>query len=151
MKKIIEIVEQSDAAFLSTITDSGYPEVRALLNLANPKQYKALVGKALIQEGEQLTLYFTTNTSSRKVSQLQKNGKVALYFCVPKKFKGVCLMGDMEVVEDMALKESLWQTEWLMYYHKGKNDPDYAVLKFTSKSIHSWHNANKFDLGEVME
>ena len=53
----------------------------------------------------------------------------------------------IEEVTDQSIKEDLWQTGWLIYYHKGKTDPDYAVLKFTSTKIEGWYNANPHILG----
>lgn len=148
MNKVISIIKKSEAAYLSTMNSEGYPEIRALLNLANPDKYKKLVGKALVEDGEQLVIYFTTNTSSRKVTQIHENPKVSLYFCEPAKFQGACATGTIEEVTDMDLKADFWQTGWRMYYPKGKTDPDYALLKFTSKSIHCWYDLGVHNFGE---
>ena len=69
------------------------------------------------------------------------------YFCEPEKFKGICATGTIEEVTDQSIKEDLWQTGWLIYYHKGKTDPDYTVLKFTSTKIEGWYNANPHYFG----
>ena len=149
MKKVISIIEKSDAAYLATIDKEGRPEIRALLNLCNPKMYPKLAGKTLVQDGEKLTMYFTTNTSSKKVERIRNNHNAALYFCEPKKFKGICATGTIEEVTDQEFKESLWQTGWLIYYHKGKTDPDYTVLKFTSTKIEGWYDLNRHAFGNV--
>ena len=57
--------------------------------------------------------------------------------------------GTIEEVTDQSLKEDLWQIGWLIYYHKGKTDPDYTVLKFTSNKIEGWYNANPHYFGNV--
>jgi general stress protein 26 len=44
------------------------------------------------------------------------------------------LKGTMEVLEDSATKEEIWETGDTMYYPKGVTDPDYCVLKFTAHS-----------------
>ena len=64
MKDVISIIKKSEAAYLATVDKEGKPEIRALLNLCNPKKFKKLEGKTLFVDGEQLTMYFTTNTSS---------------------------------------------------------------------------------------
>lgn len=135
------IIEKSDAAVFSTVNEKGFPESRALLNLANKKKYPRLVGKALLIEGNRITLYFTTNTSSRKVLQLRKNQKSSLYFCIPGKFLGAGLCGEMIEVTDQKIKEDFWQTGWRIYYHKGASDPDYALIKFVSEDIRSWSHS----------
>lgn len=44
------------------------------------------------------------------------------------------LIGRMEVLEDPASKEMIWQEGDTMYYPKGVTDPDYCVLKFVAVS-----------------
>ena len=57
-------------------------------------------------------LYFTTNTSSMRVSQYKENPKASVYFCDKRAFfKGVMLTGTMEVLEDSDSKEMIWH-EW---------------------------------------
>lgn len=52
-------------------------------------------------------------------------------------YEGVMLIGMMEVLEDGQIKTEIWRTGDTMFYKKGKNDPDYCVLKFTaSKGRH---------------
>ena len=48
----------------------------------------------------------------------------------------------------MDVKKYFWQTGWLMYYHKGPTDPDYTLLKFTSKYMHCWGNLGIHNFGE---
>lgn len=147
MEKVISIIENSQAAYLATVDSQGKPEIRALLNLPNPKKYKKLAGKALQQEGETLTMYFTTNTSSPKVARIRNNPNVALYFCEPNLFQGICASGIMEEVTDTELKESFWQKGWTMYYPKGKTDPDYTILKFTSTKLEGWYDLGRHVFG----
>lgn len=144
---VTSLMERSNEVYLSTIDSEGFPEIRALLNLANPKKYPKLKGKAFSVDGETLTIYFTTNTSSRKVAQMKADNKVSLYFCQSEKFLGACLTGTVEVLEDLEVKKSFWQTGWTMYYHKGATDKDYALCKFTSKSIHCWGNLGIHNFG----
>lgn len=151
IKKVINIIKNAPAAELGTIQKSGYPEIRALLNLANEKKYPSLKDMAVKADGETLTLYFTTNTSSRKAAQLRNNNKACMYFCIPEKFQGVSAIGTMEEVTDMQIKEAFWQKEWVMYYHKGKNDPDYTLLKFTTKHLHCWSGLGLHDFGEKLD
>ncbi|HBG12165.1 MAG TPA: pyridoxamine 5'-phosphate oxidase, partial [Clostridium sp.] len=77
--------------------------------------------------------YFTTNTSSMRVRQFRINPKACIYFCDKRFFRGVMLKGTMEVLEDAASREMIWQDGDTMYYPKGDTDPDYCVLKFTAQ------------------
>ena len=151
IKDVVKIIQSSECAQIATFgkdETEGFPEIRALLNLANPKKYPKLKDKAISVDGETITLYFTTNTSSRKVRQLRANNKACLYFVLPKKFKGVSAIGSIEEVTDQAVKEDFWQTGWYIYYHKGAKDPDYTLLKFSTKYLHCWGGSRVYNFGQ---
>lgn len=150
IKNAVKIIQSSECAQIATFgkdETEGFPEIRALLNLANPKKYPKLKNKAISIDGETLTIYFTTNTSSRKIRQIHENKNVCLYFVLPKKFKGVSAIGTIEEVTDQAVKEEFWQTGWYIYYHKGAKDPDYTLIKFTSKYLHCWSGGKIHNFG----
>ncbi len=150
---VVNVIQSAECAQIATFgkeETEGFPEIRALLNLANPQKYPNLKDKAILVDGETLTIYFTTNTSSRKVRQIRENNNVCLYFVLPKKFKGVSAIGTIEEVTDQAVKENFWHTTWLMYYHKGPKDPDYTLLKFTSKYMHCWGNLGIHNFGQAV-
>ena len=88
IKDAVKIIETAECAQIATFgkdETEGFPEIRALLNLANPKKYPKLKDKAILVDGESLTIYFTTNTSSRKIRQIRENKNVCLYYVLPKK------------------------------------------------------------------
>lgn len=150
IKDVVKVIQEAESAQLATFgkdETEGFPEIRALLNLANPKKYPKLKDQAICVDQEKLTIYFTTNTSSRKVKQIRENHNVCLYFCLPKKFKGISATGTIEEVTDMRIKEDFWHKTWLMYYHKGAHDPDYTLLKFTSQYLHCWGNLGIHNFG----
>ena len=75
IKDAVKIIQASECAQIATFgkdETEGFPEIRALLNLANPKQYPKLKDKAVKVDGETVTIYFTTNTSSRKSARSVK-------------------------------------------------------------------------------
>lgn len=55
------------------------------------------------------------------------------------------LKGTMEVLQDQASKERIWQEGDTMYYPLGVTDPDYCVLRFTSKSGRLYENFGSVD------
>jgi Uncharacterized stress protein (general stress protein 26) len=143
IEDVTSIIEKSNGVVLTTINEKGFPESRALFNLAYKKQFPKLAGRALELEGDRITLYLSTNTSSRKVSQVRENQKTSLYFCLPDKITGAGLCGYMTEITDPAFKESFWQRGWEIYYHEGPADPDFALLKFVSEDIRSWYHSNE--------
>jgi general stress protein 26 len=98
------------------------------------------------------TFWFTTNTSSRRVAQYRNNPKASIYFYEKGRFmyQGVMLVGTMEVCEDAANKELIWQDGDTMYYKVGVTDPDYCVLKFTATKGRFYCNFKHIDF-EVKE
>lgn len=91
------------------------------------------------------TFYFTTNTSSKRVSQFRKNPKACIYFCDANLFKGVMFIGSIEVLEDNESKEMIWRDGDDFYYSKGVTDPDYCVLRFTAIKGRYYYNLETQD------
>lgn len=119
-KTIGNLIDKQSVSFISSVDENGFPNTKAMLP---PRK----------REGIQ-TFYFTTNTSSMRASQYRSNPKACIYFCDKRFFRGVMLIGTVEVLEDAASKEMIWQEGDTQYYAKGVTDPDYCVLKFTASA-----------------
>ena len=125
-----DLIDRASSAILTTLNADGWPETRAMLNLRNPNQFKGLVNFfENCHSQDALTVYFTTNTSSAKISQLQGDERVAVYYHMVGEFRGLMLSGTMEIIENPQLKQEIWQPGWELYYHHGEADPDYSVLR----------------------
>lgn len=135
VKTIGAILDKQSVVFISSVDENGMPNTKAMLA---PRK----------REGIRV-IYFHTNTSSMRVQQYKKNPKACLYFCDKRFFKGVMLTGTMEVLEDPASKEMLWQEGDTMYYPEGVTDPDYCVLRFTAEQgrFYSNFSSENFDIG----
>ena len=114
------LIDKQGVSFISSVGDDGFPNMKAMLP---PRK----------REGIKI-FYFTTNTSSMRVSQYRANPKACIYFYDKRFFRGIMLKGTMEVLEDLASKEMIWHEGDTMYYAKGVTDPDYCVLKFTAEA-----------------
>jgi len=114
------LIDKQGVSFISSLDDEGFPNTKAML----PPRKRVGIK----------TFYFTTNTSSMRVKQFPSNPKACIYFCDKRFFRGVMLKGTMEVLEDAASKEMIWQEGDTMYYPKGVTDPDYCVLKFIAQT-----------------
>ena len=73
--------------------------------------------------------YFSTNTSSLRVKQFLSNPNASIYF-----YRGVMLVGKMEVLTNQETKNMIWKKGDTFFYKKGVTDPDYCVLKFTAQN-----------------
>ena len=136
-KTIGNLIDKQGVSFIASISEEGFPNLKAML----PPRKR--VG---IRE-----FYFTTNTSSMRVAQYRENPKASIYFCDKRFFRGVMLIGHMEVLEDPASKEMIWREGDTMYYPGGVTDPDYCVLKFVAESGRYYANfhSESFDVGRA--
>lgn len=121
IEKIAAFIKKQKVAFIASIDKNGFPNQKAMLK---PRRIDGVK-----------SFYFSTNTSSMRVSQYRDNPKASIYFYHKGlvKYEGVMLTGTMEVLEDESIKQELWITGDRMFYPKGVTDPDYCVLKFTAQ------------------
>ncbi|MCL2447174.1 MAG: pyridoxamine 5'-phosphate oxidase family protein [Oscillospiraceae bacterium] len=119
-EKANQLHKKVNTFILSCVGEDGYPLTKAVV----PGKHRNSLNE----------LYFCTNTSSNFVAAINSNPKATVYF-YNRKFivwKGCQLIGHMEVVKDMAVKERFWQEKFkAAYEQKSFIDPDFCVLKFT--------------------
>ena len=113
-----KMIDKSGTSFISYVDEGGFPITKAMLK---PRKRNG------IKE-----IWFSTNTSSNKVKYFRENNKASIYFIDRRYFRGVSLIGTIEVLETAEAKEMIWQDGDEMFYKEGVSDPDYCVLKFTA-------------------
>jgi general stress protein 26 len=117
LNESLALIESSPIAMLGSVDGKGFPNIKAMLNMEH--------------EGLK-TIWFSTNTSSKRVAQVRKNPKVCVYYVDQEKFRGLMLVGTVEVLQDPASRQRLWRPGFEKYYPLGVNDPDYSVLRFSA-------------------
>ena len=130
-KTIGNLIDKQGVSFIGSVDAEGFPNMKAMLP---PRK----------REGVK-EFWFTTNTSSARVEQYRANPKASVYFYDKRFFRGVMLKGTMEVLEDAASKEMIWQEGDTTYYPLGVTDPDYCVLKFTAQNGRYYSNFKSED------
>lgn len=130
-KTIGNLIDKQGVSFISSVDGEGFPNTKAMLP---PRK----------REGIRV-YYFTTNTSSMRAAQFKENSRACIYFCDRRFFRGVMLIGNMEVMEDSQSKEMIWQEGDTMYYPEGVTDPDYCVLRFTAERGRYYSNFKSED------
>jgi general stress protein 26 len=126
-KETIEkMIDGIGVSLISSVDESGFPNTKAML----PPRKRNGISE----------FYFTTNTSSMRVNQYKLNNKACIYFFDKRFFRGVMLIGTMEVLNDQKTKDMIWQDGDTMYYPQGVTDPDYCVLKFSAKRMRIYQN-----------
>jgi general stress protein 26 len=117
----LALITRSEIAMLGSVDGNGYPNIKAMLNL----EYDGLK-----------RIWFSTNTSSKRVAQFRQNPKACVYFVDQERFMGLMLVGTLDILHDSPSRQRLWRSGFEKYYPLGVDDPDYSVLCFTS----TWGN-----------
>ena len=135
VKSVLEAAEKllarAGTCVLSPLDAEGYPAARALLA---PRFRKGLIH-----------MEFTTNTSSRHVSEARANPRSSIYFYDPQLFQGLLLQGTLMVSTEQADRDHIWRKGDEMYYSGGRSDPDYAVMLFSASRGRWYANFMKTD------
>lgn len=90
-KTIGNLIDKQKVSFIASVSEDGFPNLKAMLA---PRR------RIGIRE-----FWFSTNTSSMRVAQYRQNPKASIYFYDKRFFRGVMLVGSMEVLEDAASKK----------------------------------------------
>jgi general stress protein 26 len=124
IRKSLALVNNSKIALLGTNGDEGYPQIKAML----------------VPDHEGLKhIWFSTNTSSRRIAQLRRDPKACVYFVDFNVWQGLMLVGKMAILQDPESRKRLWHPGDEQYYPRGVDDPDYSVLRFTADWGNYYH------------
>ncbi len=124
VKEGLNLANRSGIAMLGTNGDDGFPNIKAMIKVEN--------------EGLK-EIWFSTNTSSKRVAQIKRNPKACVYFVDFEKWQGLMLVGNIEILQDIESKKRLWHEGDEKYYPLGVTDPDYSVLRFTAQWGNYYH------------
>lgn len=130
-KEIFDLFENANVAIVSSVDADGFPNTKGML--------------ALEHDGLPVH-YFSTNYSAKRTKQFIDNPKACVYFFTEPDYRGLMLVGHIEVCTDQAHRIKLWREGFEMYYPQGVNDPDYCVFKFTAQRANYYHGLRNYDL-----
>jgi len=123
-EKANEIIRTFAYASFGVIDENGYPSVSAV-SLQKPEHISEL--------------YFTTTLDSNKVKRLQHNKKASIN-CYTS-MNNISLIGEAEIFSDQETKNKHWQ-DWVDcgadIYPDGVSDPNYCLVRFTTKRVTLW-------------
>jgi len=142
-KACLDLMSTADTVLLTTHGLDGYPRTRAMLNMRNARQYPEKVD-LFASHREDYMILFSTNTASVKLKQVKANPRACAYYTDPGCYHGVLFVGDIEIIEDTAVKYALWVEGWERYYPQGRDDPDYTVLRLYPKFAEGWWTPQRF-------
>ena len=121
IEKANQIIKTCDAAYFGVIDEDGYPSVSTV----------SPTGTESIKE-----VFFTTNIGGNKEKRLRKSNRASI--CFHSGNDNITLVGDAEILTDQETKSRLWQDWFISHYPGGETDPNYIVVKLTTKRMSLW-------------
>ena len=126
-QRLSELMAGFSTAMLVTRTDDGGMHARPL---------------SIADKRDDGALYFSTAIESPKVHELQADGHVNVVMQDGRRF--VSLSGTARVVQDRALVGALWTESWRVWFPKGKDDPNLALIEVEPRTVEYWDGPGTF-------
>ncbi len=131
VETIGKLIDAQKVSFINSIDENGYPNTKAML-------------PPVKREGIKI-FYWHTNSSSMRIQQYLNNPKASIYFYDKRFFRGIMLIGTMEVIDNPDIKQEIWKDDFSIYYQGGAVGGDFIILKFTADKGRYYSNFNSKD------
>ena len=124
LEKLRELVKDIDFCMLTTVDEGGDLHSRPMSSNGD-----------IDADGD---IWFFTNASSHKVSEIAKLPKVNVSFADPDNQRYVSVSGTAQLVRDRAKIDELWRPEFKIWFPEGKDDPEVALLRISLEKAEYW-------------
>lgn len=111
-----DIIVSANTCALITLDENNVPMVRTM----DP-----------FQPDSDFTIWFGTNSKSRKVNQLKNNPTVTIYYPEKNNTGYVVIHGEAQLIDDPNAKENHWKPEWEAFYPD--KSEGYLLIKVVPK------------------
>ncbi len=124
LQKLRQMVKDIDFCMLTTVDENGDPHSRPMSSNGD-----------IDPNGD---IWFFTAASSHKVSEIAELPKVNVSFADPDNQHYVSITGTAQLIRDQEKIDELWRPEFKMWFPKGKDDPEVALLKVRLEKAEYW-------------
>lgn len=121
--KVFALIKNIRVAQLVTVDDGGRLRARPMVAQ---------------QESFDGTLWFFTPAGSGKIHEIEHHPEVLLTYSDPSSQSYVSVVGECTVVRDRAKVGELWSEAMRVWFPKGRDDPDIALLEVRVKAADYW-------------
>ena len=121
--KVFELIEDVEVAQLVTLDRNG--KMRA----------RPMVAQKSDEAG---VLWFYTPVNSGKIDEIEQHHEVMLNYSDPNDQTYVNILGTAEVLHDREKIRSMWTESMRVWFPKGADDPNIALLKVTVQEADYW-------------
>jgi len=124
LEKLRALIKDIDFCMLTTIDEKGDPHSRPMSSNGD-----------IDPNGD---LWFFTSASSHKVDEVNNSPKVNVSFADPDNQRYVSVTGVAQLVRDREKIDELWRPEFKIWFPKGKDDPEVALLCVSLEKGEYW-------------
>ena len=124
LEKLREMIKDIDFCMLTTIDEQGDPHSRPMSSNGD-----------IDKNGD---IWFFTQASSHKVSEIQNSPKVNVSFADPDDHRYVSVTGSGRLERDPKKIDELWRPEFKMWFPEGKDDPEISLLRISLEKAEYW-------------
>ena len=124
LQKIRELIKDIDFCMLTTMDESRDLHSRPMSSNGD-----------VDQNGD---IWFFTNASSHKVTEIEQLPKVNVSFADPENQRYVSISGTAQLSRDRAKIDELWRPEFKIWFPEGKDDPEIALLRVSLEKAEYW-------------
>jgi general stress protein 26 len=124
LEKLRELVKDIDFCMLTTVDETGDLHSRPMSSNGD-----------IDEDGD---IWFFTNASSHKVSEITKLPKVNVSFADTDNQRYISVSGTAQIVRDRAKIAELWRPEFKIWFPEGKDDPEIALLRVDLEKAEYW-------------
>ena len=122
--KLRDLIKDIEFCMLTTIDEDGSLRSRPMA-----------INREVEPNGD---LWFFTDASSHKVTEVNQHEQVNVSFAAPDKQRYVSLSGTGELVRDRAKMEQLWKPALKAWFPNELDEPDIALLKVNATKAEYW-------------
>ncbi len=132
--KANQIIKNCSEGYFSVVNQQGYPNVATRSNIKPEGIYSC---------------YFATDTSGAMGNAIKLISKTSV--CFREGSNNVTLVGDSEIIGNKETRLQLWQDWFINHFPKGPEDPEYCLVKFTTKQLSLWIDSETsvFNLNQI--
>ena len=123
-KKLCEMIKEIDFCMLTTVDENNDLHSRPMS-----------LNSEVDPEGN---LWFFTYGNSHKVSEVNRTPKCSVSFAKTDDYRFVSISGKAEVIRDKRKIEELWKPELKVWFPKGIDEPDIALLRLGIDKAEYW-------------
>ena len=111
-----DIIGHARYCNLVTLGDTGHPQARIVDPIAPDAEF---------------TVWIATNTATRKVGQIRRDGRVTMLCFDAATASYVTLLGRADLVSDSLAKKAHWKPDWAQIYKDGPGSKNLILIRVT--------------------